>query len=268
MKKRVIAIALSGMVCAMLTPILLTEQALTQTTLNLSSLQRDPSFRVQPHHLAFADINGSYGETEIRQLAQLGVFEITSGNFQPSGSITRAEFVTWLVKTYNLLQTHNTRTPTPIRVSDRRTSAFRDVSPSHPAFQYIQAAQDAGFLAGYEDGTFRPNTALTREEMIVLKSPFDSKTSGNSSRSAKSLRAFIQKTKGFRDANQITERYLTHIAFDLGNAASGRNFERVYGMRQRYEPQKAVTRAEAAVVLAQFRKVGTVEQALTRRDRR
>lgn len=207
----------------------------------------------------FTDISGVYGETAIQQLEQLGVFTTTSTEFQPLAPITRGEFVAWLVKTYNKLHKD------PIRPSSSTTPAFPDVPASHPYFTYIQSAYNAGFLAGFADGNFRPDDILTREQMIVLKSPLDS--SGRDSRPPNTLRNFISRTRGFTDADQITEQYLSYIAFDLGNAASGRNFARVYGRTRIYAPQKAVTRAEASVLLSRFRKGGTVEQALQRRSR-
>ncbi|MEA5571775.1 S-layer homology domain-containing protein [Calothrix sp. UHCC 0171] len=207
----------------------------------------------------FTDITGVSGEKEIRQLAELGVLETTSGQFQPQAAITRSQFVTWLVKTYNQLHKQ------PIRLSENPTSAFPDVSNSHPHFTFIQSAHNAGFLAGFDDGNFRPDDILTREQMIALKTTLDS--SINSSRSSDALRNFIGKTKGFTDVGQISEKYLPYIAFDLGNAASGRNFARVYGTTRIYAPQKAVTRAEAAILLSRFRRGGTVEQALKRRNK-
>ncbi|UKO95846.1 S-layer homology domain-containing protein [Nostoc sp. UHCC 0870] len=208
---------------------------------------------------SFTDIAGFPGETEIRQLAELGVLETTSGQFKPQASITRGQFVSWLVKTYNQLHKK------PITIPQNTRSAFPDLASSHPHFNFIQAAYNAGFLAGFDDGNFRPDDILTREQMIALKTTLDS--TGRDNRSPAALRNFIGKTKGFSDVEQISERYLSHIAFDLGNAASGRNFARVYGTTRIYAPQKAVTRAEAAVLLSRFRKGGTVEQALKRRNR-
>ncbi|BAZ36985.1 S-layer protein [Calothrix sp. NIES-4101] len=264
MKKTLIAIALAGSFLTTLSPLVLPGLAISKPQQNVTS---DTSLKVIQQTLSFADIQGVYGEKEIRQLSQLGVIEIGNANFFPSSPITRSQFITWLVKTYNILQTHNTRKPAPIKLPNHQNATFPDVPPEHPAFLYIQAAYDAGFLVGNEDGTFRPDANLTREEMIVLKSPLDSQGSGNSNRSVKSLRSFIQKTKGFTDADQINERYLNHIAFDLGNAASGKNFQRVYGSNRLFAPQKAVTKAEAAVVLSEFRKAGTVSQALDKINR-
>ncbi len=212
--------------------------------------------------IAFSDIQGVRGESEILQLSQLGVLEADSNKFYPLAPITRSQFVTWLVKTYNLLQTHNNRVPALIRLPDTRTSSFTDVPSSHPAFSYIQAAYNAGFLVGYEDGTFKPNNNLTREEMIVMKSSLDSGASGKSNRSVKSFRNYLAKTRGFTDANEIGDLYLNHISFDLGNAAGGKNFQRVYGSTRLYEPKKVVNKAEAAILISKFRKAGTVSNAL------
>jgi hypothetical protein len=208
----------------------------------------------------FTDISGVDGEKEIQQLAQLGILDTRSGGFQPQAAITRGEFVAWLVKTYNELHQK------PIRLSSETTSAFPDVPTSHQYFTFIQGAHDAGLLAGFEDGNFRPDDILTREQMIVLKTRLDANIV-KSSRSSESLRNFIGKTRGFTDVNQISERYLFYIAFDLGNGASNFNFARVYGKTTIFSPQKAVTRSQAAVVLSRFGKGGTVERALQRRTR-
>ncbi len=209
--------------------------------------------------IAFSDISGSIGETEIRQLAELGILDSTSDVFQPSAPITRGEFVTWMVKTYNVLHRDPIRLPTTSR------SAFPDMSPSHPYFTYIQAAYEAGLLAGFTDGTFGPDEVLTREQMIVLKAPLDTTAAIPDRRSPESLRAFIGQTRGFSDVDEISEDYLPHVAFDLGNAASGRNFERVYGRTRIYAPQTPVTRAEAAILLSRFRRGGTLADALEQR---
>ncbi|WP_414563657.1 MULTISPECIES: S-layer homology domain-containing protein [unclassified Anabaena] len=208
----------------------------------------------------FTDISGVHGETEIKQLAQLGVIATTSSEFQPLAPMTRGEFIAWLVKTYNELHQD------PIRLPQGGTPSFPDVPVSHPHFSYIQAAHNAGYLAGFEDGNLRPDEVLTREQMIVLKTSLDTNVAP-SARSPESLRNFIGRTRGFTDANQISERYLLKIAFDLGNGASNFNFARVYGKTQVFAPQQPVTRAEAAIVLSRFRKGGTVERALQIRNR-
>lgn len=202
----------------------------------------------------FTDISGIRGSTQIQQLARLGVIETNSNTFRPSQSITRGQFVAWLIKAYN--QLHRT----PILLTSTAVSAFPDVSPSHPYFRYIQSAHEAGFLVGFEDGTFRPDIPLTREQMIALKSPLDSK--GSSRRDADSLRQFVTKTMGFADAEEMGDQYLQYIAFDLGNAAGGKNFQRVYGNTRIYAPKRPVTREEAAILVSEFRKGKNITEVL------
>lgn len=208
----------------------------------------------------FIDITGVYGENEIQQLTQLGVIETTSNQFQPSTAITRGEFIAWLVKTYNELHENQ------VRLSENSASAFPDVAVSHPHFTYIQAAHDAGFLAGFTDGTFRPDEVLTREQAIAIKGRLDTTGSGKDSRSPDKLRVFMEKTQGFQDAATMSDEFIPYLAFDFGNAAGGRNFQRVYGTTAIYAPQKPVTKAEAAVLLSEFRKGESIEQVLKKKQ--
>ena len=208
----------------------------------------------------FTDISGLYGETEILQLAELGVISATP-EFQPLAPISRSQFIAWMVRSYNELH------PNPIRLPAASASPFPDVPATHPHGTYIQAARDAGLLAGFDDGSFRPDEILTREHMIVLKTFVDTTARDNGSRSTESLFNYLSRTRGISDADRMSAELLWYIAFDQGNAASARNFERIYGRTHIYGPQEPVTRAEAAVLLSQFRRGITAERELQRRQR-
>lgn len=238
------------------------DNLLIYTVISLSVLGVTPITNVSPllaeseEATSFIDITGVYGEKEIQQLTQLGVIEATSERFEPATSITRGEFITWLVKTYNELHEN------PIRISETAVSTFPDVAVSHSHFIYIQAAHDAGFLAGFSDGTFRPDEMLTREQAIAIKGRLDTTGTGKDSRSPDKLRIFMEKTKGFQDTTAMSDEFIPYLAFDFGNAAGGRNFQRVYGTTTIYAPQKTVTKAEAAILLSQFRKGEKIERVL------
>ena len=45
---------------------------------------------------------------------------------------------------------------------------FSDVQDERWSAAAIRQAQDDGILQGFEDGTFRPTEALTREQMAVV----------------------------------------------------------------------------------------------------
>ena len=53
------------------------------------------------------------------------------------------------------------------------TSAFTDVSSSHWAYNSVNNMYEKGVISGFEDGSFRPDEAVSREQfakMLVSKS--------------------------------------------------------------------------------------------------
>ena len=75
------------------------------------------------------------------------------GTFRGDTPITRAEFVTILVRFFGLADVE---------------CVFSDVPENHWAYGYIATATHYGWITGYEDGTFRPDRALTRAEAVTV----------------------------------------------------------------------------------------------------
>lgn len=83
------------------------------------------------------------------------------GTFKPANNITRAEIATALVRVSGI---SNPR---------RNGNVFPDVSANHWASGFIAVAtQDLGLFTGYPDGTFRPDTPITRAELATLTTKF------------------------------------------------------------------------------------------------
>ncbi len=51
---------------------------------------------------------------------------------------------------------------------DEKVTSFNDVSSSHWANEYINELIKLGVLNGYDDGSFRPNNNVTREEFVKI----------------------------------------------------------------------------------------------------
>lgn len=209
---------------------------------------------------ALTDISGVFGETEIKQLVDVGIIELASPQFRPEDPITRGEFITWLVRAFNLYH--------PERQMRFGTSPnFSDTVSDAPYSRYLGAIQDAGYVVGFEDGTFRPNQNLNREQMIAIKNRLDSQNTINES--VESLRNRLRDRSGFVDADDVDTQFLSFVVTDTGSSG-GRNFQRVYGTTQNYRPKQVVTRAEAAVALTRIgndSSYRTVGQALRRLGR-
>ncbi|WP_339244487.1 discoidin domain-containing protein [Paenibacillus sp. FSL R10-2796] len=105
----------------------------------------------------FMDIAGHWAEKLIRSAAgQKLVGGYPDGSFQPDKTVTRAEFTFMLM---NALKTE------AVGIAP----AFKDQEKIGAwATKAVDQAYGAGIISGYEDGSFRPDAAITRTEMAVM----------------------------------------------------------------------------------------------------
>ncbi|OEH84502.1 hypothetical protein BHU72_09865 [Desulfuribacillus stibiiarsenatis] len=86
-----------------------------------------------------------------------------NGNFNPSEQITRAQMAV-VVARYKQLS---------IKEQTINNNAFSDII-GHWAIKEIAANKDAGIITGFTDGTFRPQSALTRAQAVkIINRMFD-----------------------------------------------------------------------------------------------
>ncbi|MDI4643719.1 immunoglobulin-like domain-containing protein [Cohnella hashimotonis] len=105
---------------------------------------------------ALGDISGHWAEASILSMVGQGYVKgYPDGTFRPNAKVTRAEFVQLIVRAFGIAE------------ADASAGAFRDAA-DHWARGAIAAARAAGIVDGYENGTFRPNEAITREQMAVM----------------------------------------------------------------------------------------------------
>ncbi|WP_322922345.1 S-layer homology domain-containing protein [Paenibacillus campi] len=84
------------------------------------------------------------------------------GTFRPNNSLTRAELASLL---YRLQATSS---------NAGAVKSFKDVSSSFWANQAIQSMQSAGLMSGLPNGTFAPSKPITRAEMAIILSRWQS----------------------------------------------------------------------------------------------
>jgi hypothetical protein len=202
--------------------------------------------------VAYTDISGTFGEKQITDLAALGVFGTPTGSFNPNGTITRSEFVKWLVQANNAI--YASMPDKMIRPSQSTTSAYPDVATSQPDFPYIQGMYDAGFAIGFPDKMFKPDAQLTREQMIAIKESVDR---GGVDKYYVSF--WESTTPDWKDKQQINKQFRGAVAEDSGldryAIAQAQpllvigNVSRAFGAIAMLRPQQPVTRAEAALIL-------------------
>jgi hypothetical protein len=106
---------------------------------------------------SFADVDGHWAQSYVETLANKLIVEgYEDGSFGPDGEITRAEFATLVVRALGL---NGKAAP---------DAPFSDVSTSDWFEGAVALAADAGIVNGFEDGTFRPNEVITREQLAAM----------------------------------------------------------------------------------------------------
>jgi hypothetical protein len=191
--------------------------------------------------VAFTDINGLFAQQAITDEASLGILDSTSGTFQPTAPIARADFARWLVKADNAYFSSDPQHQ--IRVAEDTTATFVDVPPSNPNFKYIQGLANAGFVIGKDKTHFAPAKPITREEMIAIKAQVDE---GGPIQTDPSLIQFIS----YNDKATINPQFYGAVHED-SSVRTTNNIARIWGSIKVLHPRRPLTRGEAAVAIAQ-----------------
>ncbi|WP_165861243.1 S-layer homology domain-containing protein [Paenibacillus paeoniae] len=106
------------------------------------------------------DIAGHWSESAIFQALRNGIVTgYPDGTFKPNHTVTRAEFTVMLMKALKSQEA----------TGEASVLAFADATKIGTwAKDAIAQALQAGYITGYEDGTFRPDAQITRAEMAVM----------------------------------------------------------------------------------------------------
>ena len=176
------------------------------------------------HIFAFSDTNGHWAEEAIAELSSKNIMTGTEIGFLPNREITRAQFVTAVIRAIGI-ETKGAETD------------FFDVLKTSVYAPYIAAALDAGIISGYDDGTFRPERALSREESAVVLSRAFGYLSGYNN--ARKYTDYSEITAGARSAVSYAVQKGIITGYPDGSM----------------KPKRKVTRAEAAVMINKSMKI-------------
>jgi hypothetical protein len=181
----------------------------------------------------------------IKDLNKLGTIAPKTGQqFQPNVLVARREYARWLLQTNNRL--YKNQPSRQIRLAQPNdTASFSDMPNSQPDFEIVQGLANAGLIGGTGD-RFRPNDPLLREELVQWKIPLDLRQP-----LPNATLENVSQAWGFKDSDRISETALNAIFADaqLRDLA---NIRRSFGFTTILQPQKPVTRAEAAASLWYF----------------
>ena len=190
---------------------------------------KDPAVTAQPitsPGKTFPDIVFSDQITAIEALAARGIIDGKSdGNFDPEGSMTRAEFATIVVRALGL-------TPAD-------TGAFVDVASTAWYAPYVGAASTYGLINGVGEGRFNPDGTITRQEAAVMVSRAAELCGMDTEMDTAAVRNMLAQ---FPDYMTSAEWARAQLAFCYREGILSQTELNI-------RPQDAVTRAEVAQML-------------------
>lgn len=165
------------------------------------------------------DIQGHWAESQINKWVEQGLARgYTDGTFKPNNSITRAEFITLVNRALGYTETAEIN--------------FRDVSPTDWYAGEIAKAKAAGYVSGYQDGTFKPNSQITRQEVASMLARILNLGADNPN-----------IVNSFKDAQAIPQWSKGSIAAVVEKGYMGGYPD------QTFKATRSITRAEAIVTL-------------------
>ena len=176
--------------------------------------------------------------------------ERNPNEFLPNEIITRREYARWLLAANNRF--YQDQAAKKIRPAvESSQPAFQDVGVANIDFPAIQGLAEAGIIPSALSGTatavkFRPDAPLTRKDLILWKVPLDQRSALPAATAAAVAEAW-----GFQDAGKIEPIALKAVLADHSNGEFA-NIRRALGYTTLFQPDKGVTRAEAAAVLWRF----------------
>jgi hypothetical protein len=173
----------------------------------------------------------------------------SDGRFRPAVSVNRSQFSKMVVDGFSLPK----RSPS--------ASSFTDVDPGYFFHDWIEEAAGAGVVRGYQDGSFRPERAITRQQANSMLGRHLTQGELNESGSIRGElgsyasvdRWFAAEGAGllasFADASQLAAvhapytAYLLYHGIVLGGSSQG---------IQLLTPLADLTRAQAAVLVVRL----------------
>lgn len=181
------------------------------------------TYSVVYHPITIKAVENHWSKTFVNDMASRMVIVETS-NFKPDEAITRAEFADYIVRGLGLF-----------RKDTNLKSEFKDVSENNNYTTSIMIAKEYGIIAGYSDGTFKPNDKITREEAMLMfvnaMNITELKVTENN------------ELRGFSDVEKVSKWAKDGVQKSIASKIfNGRSKDKI-------EPQGIFTKAEAATAI-------------------
>ncbi|MDI7744006.1 S-layer homology domain-containing protein [Lysinibacillus fusiformis] len=108
-----------------------------------------------PRATKFSDVPSTYKNSGyIQSAAEAGIINgYPDGTFKPKEKVTRGHMAAFIARAFDL---------------PSGTTTFKDVAKSHTAYEAVKELAAANITTGYADGTFKPQSNLSRQHISVF----------------------------------------------------------------------------------------------------
>ncbi|KAG8652923.1 uncharacterized protein LOC110617070 isoform X2 [Manihot esculenta] len=205
-------------------------------------------------------------------LAALQVLKVIEADVLPSDLCTRREYARWLVAASGALSRNTLSKVYPAMYIENATDlAFDDITPDDPDFSSIQGLAEAGLISSRlsshdllsssdeEQGPFYffPESPLSRQDLVSWKMALEKRQLPEADGK------ILYHLSGFRDIDKINPDAWPALIADLSAGDQG-IISLAFGCTRLFQPDKPVTKAQAAVALATGEASEMVNEELAR----
>ena len=182
------------------------------------------------HPKTFDDMENHWAQLNVNQMgSRLVIKGIDENHFEPGRDITRAEFAAMVARALGLRE-------------GRPQNKFSDVSENDWFFEAVNTASDYNLINGYQDGTFKPDHAITREEAMEIIARAIEIAGIDINLSASDINTHLAD---FGDRNNVGEWAKKSVAACVKH-------QTVIGKNGCLAPKDNITRAETAAIVVRM----------------
>ncbi|XP_028790724.1 uncharacterized protein LOC114746657 isoform X1 [Neltuma alba] len=191
-------------------------------------------------------------------LAALQALKVIEPDVQPNEICTRREYGRWLVSASSALSRSTISKVYPAMYIENVTElAFDDITPEDPDFSSIQGLAEAGLIEsrlsrsdtqlfaeeGQRPFCFSPESPLSRQDLVSWKRALDKRQLPEADRKT------LYQISGFIDTDRIHLDACPALVADISAGEQG-IIALAFGYTRLFQPDKPVTKAQAAVALS------------------
>ncbi|KAL1550744.1 hypothetical protein AAHA92_18671 [Salvia divinorum] len=197
-------------------------------------------------------------QLQSQAFSALQVLKVIEDCVQPGDLCTRREYARWLVQASSALSRNTTSKVYPAMCIENVSElAFDDITPEDLDFPFIQGLAEAGLIASKlsrhdmqsydnEDTSplyFSPESSLSRQDLVSWKMALEKRQLPAVDRK------ILQQLTGFIDIDKINPDAWPAVVADIAAGDQG-IITLAFGYTRLFQPEKPVTKAQAAIALS------------------